>query len=349
MVWGYRHYLSGAVDQDGTTRPVGRVDNPDLSEIDDAKRPAVATALERKLERLPEGHPSSPRYPDAHRTADRHRPLTDADHAERTSEVSATLADARDSHLATDYQYTADTSRKVWTADRAVLHDEIIDELYDKADSVPCEGTAILAGGLPGSGKTTVLTTVARIDQTKYLTVNPDEIKELMAARGMVPELPGLTPMEASDLVHEESSYIAKQLALRAYADGKNIIWDITMSSLVSTRQRLSELRSAGYGQVEGVFVDIPVEVSVRRAEARHQEGHEKYRQGHGLGGRYVDPDLIRAQSDADSGSRNRATFDQIKPDLDHWRVYDNSIDGREAILVEESVVKDRLHREDRA
>ena len=37
--------------------------------------------------------------------------------------------------------------------------------------------------------------------------------------------------MEASELVHEESSYLANQLALRAQSDGKNLIWDITMSS----------------------------------------------------------------------------------------------------------------------
>ena len=51
-----------------------------------------------------------------------------------------------------------------------------------------------------------------------------------MARRGMIPEVEGLSPMEASDLVHEESSYLARQLALRAQADGKNLIWDITMS-----------------------------------------------------------------------------------------------------------------------
>ncbi len=72
--------------------------------------------------------------------------------------------------------------------------------------------------------------------------------------------------MEASDLVHEESSYIAKrQLALRAQADGKNIIWDITMSSDKKTSERIDELRSAGYSSVEGIFVDIQVETAVTR------------------------------------------------------------------------------------
>ena len=37
--------------------------------------------------------------------------------------------------------------------------------------------------------------------------INPDDIKEELAQRGMVPEIDGLSPMEATDLVHEESSY----------------------------------------------------------------------------------------------------------------------------------------------
>ena len=70
----------------------------------------------------------------------------------------------------------------------------------------------------------------AGIDWSQYLMINPDDIKEEMARRGMIPEIDGLSPMEASELVHEESSYLASQLAIRAQADGKNLIWDITMS-----------------------------------------------------------------------------------------------------------------------
>ncbi len=51
--------------------------------------------------------------------------------------------------------------------------------------------------------------------------INPDDIKEEMAKRGMIPEVGGLSPMEASDLVHEESSDVAKRLAVRACAAGR--------------------------------------------------------------------------------------------------------------------------------
>ena len=100
-----------------------------------------------------------------------------------------------------------------------------------------------------GAGKTTVLTQHANIDLSQFLMINPDDIKEEMARRGMIPEIDGLSPMEASELAHEESSHLAKRLAHRAQADGKNLIWDITMSSEGTTAGRIDDLRKAGYAR----------------------------------------------------------------------------------------------------
>jgi hypothetical protein len=259
-------------------------------------------------------------------------PLTDREHAKRRAEVAAKLADATEARQTTEYLHTIDGAHKIWATERVAQHDSIIQDLYAEAADVRCDGKAILAGGLPGAGKTTVLTTLAGIDQARYLTLNPDRVKEEMAARGMLPVIEGLSPMEASELAHEECSYITKQLALRAYADRKNVIWDITMSSTRSTEGRITEMRSAGYHDIEGVFVDIPVEVSIRRADARHREGHDDYLAGRGFGGRYISPGLIQAHADADYGSVNRATFENVKPALNRWRCFDNSVDGRAAV-----------------
>jgi predicted ABC-type ATPase len=200
---------------------------------------------------------------------------------------------------------------------------------------VPCDQQAIIAGGLGGAGKTTILKEYANIDLSNYLVVNPDDIKEQMARRGMIPEISGLSPMEASDLAHEESSYIAKRLAMRAAAEGKNLIWDITMSSEDSTKERINNLRSSGYNHIEGLFVDISIETSVRRIDARHREGHDMYRAGLGLGGRFVPEEVSRDQEDPEWGSQNRRTFERVKRSLDTWSVYDNSLDGRSPIRIE--------------
>jgi predicted kinase len=335
-----------------------RIDQPpaaDGLENRDAlpERPGHRDELEQRLRRLPPGHPSSPvdadgtprppesglrcrETPDASSPDNADwRPLTDAEYAEHVIKVRDRLEKARADGLATESRYVTDPDAETWTPERRAGHDAIIADLYGAARDVPCERRAILAGGLPGAGKTTVLEHHAGIDRSRYLTINPDEIKEEMAKRGMIPEIAGLTPMEASDLVHAESSHIAKQLALRAMPEGKNVIWDITMASRESTEKRISEIRAAGYSRVEGIFVEIPEDVGIRRSEARHREGHDKYRAGHGLGGRLVPEEVISSQADPEWGSLNRKTFEQVKPKLDAWLLFDNSVDGRAPALLD--------------
>jgi predicted kinase len=309
---------------------VARVDNPELSELGDAKRSATATSLERRLDQLSAAHPSHEGHDDARRdrTPERFRPLTDAEHADHVSDVKARLADARKAGLGTENLYTIDPDQEFWSAEREAEHDAIIETLYAAALGVPCERKAVVAGGLPGSGKTTVLTEHVRMDLSKYVMINPDVVKEEMARRGLIPEVDGLTPLEASELVHEESSHVAKRLARRAQADGKNIIWDITMAKEGSAEGRIRSLRADGYEHITGIFVDIPLDTSVRRADARYREGHEAYRHGVGMGGRYVSDEMIRSQQDDLWGCKNRMHFEAVKDRFDAWSVYDNSVDG---------------------
>jgi predicted kinase len=299
--------------------------------------------LQQRLDRLPGWHPSS-----LHRLeragggrdvglADgprvRPEPLTDAEHADRVRLIRDRLADARDRGLATNERFF-DPGDNRWTTERQVIHRDLVDELYTSAADVPCDHKALMAGGLGGAGKSTVLDKHADVDRSQYLRINPDDIKEAMARRGLIPELDGLSPMEASDLVHAESSYVAKRLARRAMDEGKNVIWDITMSSTESTEQRLDDLDRAGYSTT-GIFVDIDIEEAMRRADARHRCGHEDYRAGIGVGGRYVPREVIEAQANPDWGSGNRRTFEEVKPRFVDWAVYDNSVTGRDPVLIE--------------
>lgn len=299
----------------------------------DNPRPGSIADLRGRSYRLSPGHPSSPvdtdgrPKPPAPRLQDiaLAEPLTDAEHAEHVKDIRDRLGNARKRGLRTDQQHTIDRAREVWSEERDALHDSIIEDLYAKAADVPCERRAIIAGGLSGAGKSTVLDQYADIDRSQYLTINPDKIKEEMGDRGMIPVVDGLSPMEASDLVHEESSYVAQQLALLAQADGKNIIWDITMSSQAKTERRIGELRASGYTSIHGIFVDIPVDLAVTRSDERHRVGHEDYRMGKGMGGRFVPEEVVRAQADPDWGSRPRKNFEAVKHRFDTWERYDNS------------------------
>ena len=268
---------------------------------------------------------------------DQTRLLSDSEWAEHITEVRDGLSKAYEQNLNTDFVYTINGAGEVWLEQRERLHDAILEDLYGRATNVPCDSMAIVAGGLGGAGKTTVLTQQAGIDMSEYLMINPDDIKEEMACRGMIPEIDGLSPMESSELVHEESSYLAKRLAHRAQTDGKNLVWDITMSSERTTAGRINDLRKAGYTQVDGLFVHISVETSIRRIESRHREGHDEWRNGKGLGGRYVPPEIVEGQAESQWGSKNRKTYEAMKERLDNWSTYDNSVDDRPAELIESS------------
>ncbi len=318
-------------------------DGPDLHDGPAARK------LELRLERLATGHPSSPDYADpsgrADGSPDQVRPLTDAEHAEHVTEVRGRLEAASTGGMANDVGHTLDPRQEVWSRDRRSLHDGIVEELYATAKDVPCERKAIIAGGLPGAGKTTVLEQHANIESSQYLTINPDVIKLILAKRDLLPRIEGLSPMEASVLAHEETSHIAKRLAHRAQSDGKNIIWDVTMSSSTSTEKRINSLRDSGYTRIDGLFVDIPVDVSLRRVDARHRDAHDEYRDGRGLGGRFVPRETILQYADQEWGSQNRKNFEGLKARFDGWSRYDNSVDGRHPQLVESDSSNDDLFR----
>lgn len=311
-------------------------DGAELRDAADARGRTVASRLEQRLERLPTGHPSAADYADGGRQPDHVRPFTDGEHAHHVADVKTRLDAARAEGLDTRSQHTIDQAHEFWSHDREAAHDVLLAELYERASCVPCDHKAVVAGGLPGAGKTTVLREFAGIELSDYLMINPDEIKAAMARHGLVPDVPGLSPMEASELAHEESSHVARRLARIAQADGRNVVWDVTMSRADAAEQRIKDLRAGGYARIDGVFVDAPADVAIARADARHREGHDAYRAGDGLGGRYSWEAMIRAQADDRWGSVNRANFELVKDSFDAWARYDNSAD-RSPVLVASS------------
>jgi hypothetical protein len=257
--------------------------------------------------------------------------MSQEEYATHLTRVEAVLDQAVEDGQTTDQLHTVgkdEKGRDVYTKARVEQHQRIIDKVTRGWDEVPNGGRAVIAGGLGGAGKSTVLGKYAGIDQSQYATLNPDDVKELMAEAGMIPDVSGLSPMEASALVHEESSHIVGILAEMAYRQKKNVIWDITMSGQDSVQKRIDDLRASGYGFINGVFVDIPVETSVVRALGRHRRGAEQYRAGEGAGGRFVPPHIIRKNNPTPGStaqSRNREVFDAQRVQFNSWSVYDNS------------------------
>ncbi|OLF05188.1 hypothetical protein BLA60_37365 [Actinophytocola xinjiangensis] len=250
-------------------------------------------------------------------------PLTDEEWAAHVKLVDERVAEAMDEGLATDVTYTVNGDGQTWLPDRVAQQEKIADELYRRGEQVPEEGEALFTGGLPGAGKTTALNQNQDIDASQYLVLNSDDAKEKLCEAGMIPEVEGIAPMEAADLIQRESSRIAEMVAERAAAERKNVIWDTTMGSVASVDGKLATLKDAGYQQYSALFLDVPIEVSLERVDQRHREGYEKFRNGDTCEGRHVPERIIKAQIDREYSSANRRVFEERKTEFDRWYLYD--------------------------
>ncbi len=172
-----------------------------------------------------------------------------------------------------------------WSPERRAAQRKLVHELWDRcAPPVPREGMALLVAGVDGAGKTTLRHRPEfGVKANQFLILDPEDIEEEMAARGMIPHVDGLSPMEASPLVHEEAWELADRLAQKAYREKCNVLWEIPLNSARS-RQRIDALKAAGYS-VHGSFADAPIDVCRERALLRHRQREEAYRNGQGLGG----------------------------------------------------------------
>lgn len=265
------------------------------------------------------------------------RPMTQFERAQHSIYVEEIIKELEDSGNTTENTHATSTSRGlVFNADRVLAHNEIIEEIIKDSKTVPSEGKALFAGGLGGAGKSTVLEKYSNVDKSKYVTLNPDDIKEIMAAKGLIPKVEGLTPMEASPLVHEEASHITSVLLEKLRHRKKNIIFDITMASQKSVQNRINLISESGYSEVKAVFVDITPDTSAERGDGRYVYGLNQYLQhGEGQGGRPLPKRLTLGQAPDNKkfnsknaevliGLQNLGAFTSTP------RVFNNNVSGRE-------------------
>lgn len=238
-------------------------------------------------------------------------------------------------------------AKNLYSPERAAAQKQIIDDVYARAGQVPNNREAIITGGLPGSGKSTGLETAfsngwLQGKSSDYLVLNPDDMKSELAQRGLTPDesvnpkFAGLSPMEKAGLIHDESSYLTTQLADRAQADGKNVLWDITMNKESSVAARLDELDAAGYKK-QMIFTDTDPAKATERAAGRYESGQAKYEAGENLtGGRFVSSDITGYKPNDQWVTQNRAVFETLKNRSDQWVSIDNNAD-RDPKLIEKS------------
>jgi len=225
----------------------------------------------------------------------------------------------------------------VYTAERRKQHEQLIQQYSEKYSDVPSEKKCWLIGGPSGAGKSTFLRKNGSLlglemgdeGPTNAAVLNPDDVKDMMLAAGMVPDYKGLKPQETAALIHEESSYLSKQMQAVMLASGKNVVLDLTVAGRSDKFEEkyVKALAKAGYGKLTAAFVDGDIPTSLYRAGKRHQKPDKDGVAS--MDGRYVPYDIVASQA-APKGSKyqsgNRETFEQLydRGSFGSAIVYDN-------------------------
>lgn len=191
------------------------------------------------------------------------------------------------------------------TKARKKVHDEIINKIVNGGKIAKKGKQELLTtGGYPGSGKSTMLNQAFPGWKEKFVHLDSDRVKELLA------KADGVDLRWRAALYHVESKQIVNQIRKLAIEQNRHILYDATMKSTGKFVKAIEGYKSAGY-KVTAAFADLPIEQAMERAIARF----------FGKSGRFVDPIYI-----ATHGNQNIATFNELKKIIDTWTQYDTNV-----------------------
>ena len=193
------------------------------------------------------------------------------------------------------------------TESRKKLHDDIINKIVN-GGKVAKKGKQELltTGGYPGSGKSTMLDQAFPGWDKKFVHLDADRVKELLA------KADGVDLRWRAAMYHAESKHVVKMITKRAIQENRHILYDATMKTEIKFVKAIEAYKNAGY-KVTGAFADLPIEQAMERAIARF----------FGSSGRFVDPLYISTH-----GNQNIATFNTLieRKLLDIWTQYSTNV-----------------------
>lgn len=193
--------------------------------------------------------------------------------------------------------------REAYSPVRADLHERIMRDILAQGKY---GNKMVMTGGYSGSGKSSSLSMFDEAWETKYMNINSDNIKSMLAKHDGFSEL-GFRAGQ----YHAEANDILKILMRRAVQSGKNVLYDGTMTKLTRQGDFLKLFQDAGY-KVTGLFADLPIENSIMRAISRAISGSDK---------RFVDPFLILSQE-----GKCINTYKGLQHKFDDWYHYNTNV-----------------------
>tara|TARA_R110002020_G_scaffold323100_7_gene538888 strand:+ start:1085 stop:5047 length:3963 start_codon:yes stop_codon:yes gene_type:complete len=207
-----------------------------------------------------------------------------------------------------------------WWQMRETLHENIIEEGLSKATPVEKPIVHFMGGG-PASGKGTAIRRGLIDVPDNIVIVDADEIKDALPEyRALIDD----RSSRAAAYVHEESSYLSKEMFSESIGSGRNTQLDGTGdSSMEKLRSKVASAREASSAQggtkVIADYITIDTEEAVRRARRRAVET-----------GRSVPESVVR---------ETHASISRIFPDIldenlfDDVKLWDTAFDPPKLIL----------------
>ena len=194
---------------------------------------------------------------------------------------------------------------KTYSRSRAALHEKLASEIVAKGKTADGAADFLMTGGYPGSGKSTMLNQAFPGWKQKFVHIDSDAIKALLAKSDGIDNLGW-----RAYAYHDEADAVIDLIFEKSRKQNKHILFDGTMKNSDKMVKLISKHKEHGYN-TRAAFADLPLEKSIDRAIARY----------YGESGRFVDPIYIVTH-----GNKNINTFKNLQDIVDSWVHYSTDV-----------------------
>lgn len=217
--------------------------------------------------------------------------------------------------------YAIYTVNSEYVAERKERHNLIIIKKTEGKDSKDPASAVLTAGG-SGSGKSFFIKELfLSSTEENYVLIDSDNIKEELPEYIAEVEKQNL---DAADIVHDESGYIANSLLEFCILNKLSFIYDGTMSNFTKYNLIVTNLKKHNFN-ISGLYVDIDVEIAIKRATKRAEDT-----------GRAVPEKVIR-----DTNLNSAKSFYQLFSKFDEAILFNNTSDFKDIFNLEPFAHKD--------
>lgn len=192
---------------------------------------------------------------------------------------------------------------------RIMVYNEYIDAQLGKAEPLPAGQVPklLVTGGLPGSGKSTMLgADVYKEQEETSVRIDADLIRNHLAKVDGL-EHAGIRAASYQD----ETDRVIEILFDKAVANNYNVIYDSTMKTPDRLIAFVDKFKESG-GKTEIAYAELPLEKAITRAVSRFLNPES---------GRFVDPDYVVTHD-----HKNLRTLELMKSKVDSWRHWNTDV-----------------------